>query len=92
MVPVPILNPTLCLKGDFAVQRGVPAKIPMFFQGYQVDVHVSLSYVRCNIAALHKEDLVMRTLERLFARIFGPVFELLGDLPPRALIRVFAPF
>ena len=34
----------------------------------------------------------MRTLERLFARIFGPVFELLGDLPPRALIRVFAPF
>ena len=64
----------------------------MFFQGLLVDVHVRPTYVRRNIAALHKEDLVMRTLERLFARIFGPVFEMLGDMPPRALIRVIAPY
>lgn len=34
----------------------------------------------------------MQIIERLFARLFGPVFELLGDMPPRALTRVFAPF
>jgi len=33
-------------------------------------------------------NLVFRWIERLFA----PVFELLGDLPPSALNRLFAPF
>ena len=34
----------------------------------------------------------MNAFERLFERLFAPVFELLGDLPPRALSRVFMPF
>ncbi len=31
---------------------------------------------------------ILRAIDRLFA----PTFELLGDMPPRALNRLFAPF
>jgi hypothetical protein len=34
----------------------------------------------------------MRILEQLFASLFTPVFELLGDVPPRALDRLLMPF
>ena len=34
----------------------------------------------------------MKFIERLIARLFGPVFDLLGDIPPRALRTVFMPF
>lgn len=34
----------------------------------------------------------MEFIERLIARLFGPVFEVLGDIPPHALRTVFMPF
>lgn len=34
----------------------------------------------------------MRFLESLFNRFFAPVFELLGDVPPRAFDRLLMPF
>ena len=34
----------------------------------------------------------MSFLARLVEAIFAPVIELLGDLPPRALTRLFTPY
>ena len=34
----------------------------------------------------------MNFIERIFQALFAPVFELLGDMPPRALNRLFMPF
>jgi len=34
----------------------------------------------------------MNFIERFFQSLFAPVFEMLGDLPPRALNRLFTPF
>ena len=35
---------------------------------------------------------MLHAISRLIERLFAPAFELLGDLPPRAVNRLFMPF
>jgi len=35
---------------------------------------------------------MLHAINRLIEAVFAPVFELLGDVPPRELHRLFAPF
>ena len=35
---------------------------------------------------------MLKSIARLIERLFAPAFELLGDLPPRAVSRLFMPF
>jgi hypothetical protein len=35
---------------------------------------------------------MLEMISSAISRLFAPTFELLGDLPPRAMTRLFAPF
>jgi hypothetical protein len=41
---------------------------------------------------MHKEAVMLQVLSRWIESVFGPVFELLGNVPPRYVNRLFAPF
>ena len=35
---------------------------------------------------------MLESISRLIARLFAPAFELMGDMPPRAMNRLFLPY
>ena len=57
-----------------------------------LDKQAPYSYLRRSILHCTRDPIMFRLLANWIERLFAPAFQLLGDLPPSALNRLFAPF